>query len=266
MEPNVQQDQRIRLAFWIAGGIVAIGAVGPLFVGGGIHSRIVGVFIPFAIAAAALVINGLMYQQGRPLAVTLYFIAGLAIVYGILAMLAVPLRLAVVGTCPPAPAHCPLGFEQPLTSGENNGLGVATFCGVLAILTGFYGLLLFYRRLTIAARRQSSLWPAQPPVQSTAAASASAPAPAPPVEPPPAPPAPAAIADPAPVTRDEPAPLPAPPSPPAPPAPTPDTPPAPRPARRAAAKKASTPPASAATEEPKELPAPEEPKELPPPA
>jgi hypothetical protein len=251
VEPNVQQDQRIRLAFWIAGGIVAIGAVAPLFVGGGIHSRIAGVFIPFAIAAAALVINGFIFQQGRPLAVTLYFIAGLAIVYGILAMLAVPLRLAVVGTCPPAPAHCPLGFEQPITSGENNGLGVATFCGVLAILSGFYGLLLFYRRLTIAARRQPSLWPAQPPVQSTA----SAPAPAPPVEPPPAPPAPAAIAEPAPVTPDDP-----------PPAPTPDPPPAPRPARRAAAKRASTPPAPAADEEPKELPAPEEPKELPPPA
>lgn len=252
MESNVQQDQRIRLAFWIAGGVVAIGAVAPLVVGGGIHSRIAGVFIPFAIAAAALVINGFMYQQGRPLAVTLYFIAGLAIVYGILAMLAVPLRLAVVGTCPPAPTHCPIGFEQPMTSGENNGLGVATFCGVLAILTGFYGLLLFYRRLTIAARRQPSLWPAQPPVQSMAAA----PAPAPPVEPPPVAPAPAAISEPVPV----------PPAEPAPPPPAPDPAPSPKPARRAAAKRASTPPAPAPVEEPKELPAPDEPKELPPPA
>ena len=248
MEPNVQQDQRIRLAFWIAGGVVAIGAVAPLVVGGGIHGRVSGVFIPFAIAAAALVINGFMHQQGRPLAVTLYFIAGLAIVYGILAMLAVPLRLAVVGTCPPAPAHCALGFEPPLTSGENNALGVATFCGVLAILVGFYGLLLFYRRQAIAARRQPSLWPDQPPVQSTASAAA----PAPSVEPPPAPLAPAP-APPAPVAIAD-------------PAPTPDPPPARRPARRAASKKASTPPAPAAVDEPKELPAPEEPKELPPPA
>jgi len=249
VESNVQQDQRIRLAFWIAGGLVAIGAVAPLVVGGGIHSRIAGVFIPFAIAAAALVINGFMYQQGRPLAVTLYFIAGLAIVYGILALLAVPLRLAVVGTCPPAPTHCPLGFEQPMTSGENNGLGVATFCGVLAILTGFYGLLLFYRRLTIEARRQPSIWPAQPPVQSTAAA----PVPAPPVEPPRVAPSPAAMSEPAPVTPAEPAP----------PPPAPDPPPSPKPVRRA--KRASTPPAPATAEEPKELPAPEEPKELPPP-
>ena len=251
MESNVQQDQRIRLAFWIAAGLVAIGGVAPLIVGGGIHSRIAGVFIPFVIAAAALVINGVMYQQGRPLAVTLYFIAGLAIVYGILALLAVPLRLAVVGTCPPAPAHCPLGFEQPMTSGENNGLGVATFCGVLAILTGFYGLLLFYRRLTIAARRQPNLWPAQPPVQATTPA----PAQAAPVEPPLVAPTPAAISEPAPVTPADPAP----------PPPAPDPAPPPKPVRRAAPKRASTPPAPAAAQEPKELPAPEEPKELPPP-
>lgn len=186
MEQNVQQDQRVRLAFWVAGGIVAIGAVTPVVVGGGIHSRIAGVFIPFAIAAVALVINGFMYQQGRPLAVTLYFIAGLAIVYGILALLAVPLRLAVVGTCPPAPAHCPVGFEQQLSSGENNGLGVATFCGVLAIFAGFYGLLLFYRRQGLAARRLPSLWPAQPPASTPEPAPAttakSEPAPEEPVE------------------------------------------------------------------------------------
>src|SRR5260370_24457683 len=97
-----------------------------------------------------------------------------------LAWVAVPVRLGVVGPWPPAPTHCPLGFEQPMTSGENNRLGVATFCGVLAILTGFYGLLLFYRRLTIQARRQPSIWPAHPPVPPTAAP----PAPAPPAEPP----------------------------------------------------------------------------------
>ena len=178
MEQNVQHDQRVRLAFWVAGGIVAIGAVAPVVVGGGIHSRIAGVFIPFAIAAVALVINGFMYQQGRPIAVTLYFIAGLAIVYGILALLAVPLRLAVVGTCPPAPAHCPVGFEQQLSSGESNGLGVATFSGVLAIFAGFYGLLLFYRRQGLAARRLPSLWPAQPPTSSSATAPETQPAPA----------------------------------------------------------------------------------------
>jgi hypothetical protein len=244
MEPNVQQDQRVRLAFWVAGGLVAIGAVAPLIVGGGIHSRVAGVFIPFAIGAVALAANGFMYQQGRPLAVTLYFIAGLAIVYGILAMLAVPLRLAVVGTCPPAPVHCPVGFEQPLSSGENNGLGVATFCGVLGIFTGFYGLLLFYRSQGLATRRQRSVWPAQPPAQP---APQSTPAPTAPVEPAPAAPAkpvPAAVVEPEPEAAAA---------------------PRPKPARRAAAKRTSTPPTPPADEEPKELPAPDEPKELPPP-
>src|SRR2546428_12563701 len=113
METNVQQDQRVRLAFWVAGGLVAIGAVAPVVVGGGIHSRIAGVFIPFAIAAAALIINGFMYQQGRPLAVTLYFIAGLAIVYGILALLAGPPRPAVGGAGPPPPPHPPVWLPQP---------------------------------------------------------------------------------------------------------------------------------------------------------
>src|SRR5438445_10660635 len=119
MGTHVPQDQRVRLAFWVAGGLVAIGAVAPVVVGGGIHSRIAGVFIPFAIAAAALIINGFMYQQGPPLAGTLYFIAGLALVYGILALLAVPRRLAVARTCPAAPAHCPVGFAQPMTSRAN---------------------------------------------------------------------------------------------------------------------------------------------------
>src|SRR6266702_1514649 len=183
-------------AFWIAAALAAIGALAPLAFTVGAHSRIGGVAIPFGVAAVALAINAVIYHQGRTVAVALYFVAGLAIVSGVVGMLAVPLRLAVVGTCPPAPTHCPLGFEQPMTSGENNGLGVATFCGVLAILTGFYGLLLFYRRLTIAARRQPSLWPAQPPVQSTAADPAPAPAPAPPVEPPTVAPSPAATSEP----------------------------------------------------------------------
>ena len=61
-------------------------------------------------------------------------------------MLAVPLRLAVLGTCPPAPASCVSGLERPLTSGENNALGFAVGIGIVAILTGFFGLVTLYRR------------------------------------------------------------------------------------------------------------------------
>src|SRR6266851_3260694 len=171
-------------AFWIAAAIAAVGAVAPLSFSIGAHSRLQWVIVPFGIAAVVLGINAVMYHQGRSLAATLYFVAGLAIVYGILAMVAVPLRLAVVGTCPPAPARCPLGFEAPMTSAENSGLALASFCGVLAIFVGFYGLLMLYRRLGGGARpRRGLLWPAKPTAQ---------PAPAVEVAPPPAASAPAA--------------------------------------------------------------------------
>lgn len=226
--------------FWVAAALVAVGAVAPLAFSG-LHGRISYVAIPFAVAAVVLGADALMYHQGRPIAVALYFVAGLAIVYGILAMLAVPLRLAVVGTCPPAPAHCPFGFEQPLTSGENSGLGAATFLGILAIFIAFYGLLLLYRRRSVATRKQASAWPAAPP------AAASTPAPA--VTAPPEP-APVAVVEPAPAAPPDPAPEPA---------------PAPKPAARVPRKRAVRAP-KAPVEELKELPAPEELKELPPPA
>src|SRR5260370_23083147 len=152
-------------AFWVAAALAAIGAVAALWFSIGAHSRLQWVIVPCGIAAGVLGINAVMYHQGRSLAATLYFVAGLAIVYGILAMVAVPLRLAVVGTCPPAPARCPLGYEQPMTSAENSGLALASFCGVLAIFRGFYGLLMLYRRLRVRPF-QRSLWPAKPPAPS----------------------------------------------------------------------------------------------------
>lgn len=236
MEQNAEKDLRIMWFFWVAAALAAVGALAPL-ASGGIHGRISVVAIPFLVAAAALGANALFYHQGRPIAVALYFVAGLAIVYGILAMLAVPLRLAVIGTCLPAPARCPAGLERPLTAGENSGLAVATFLGILAIFVGFYGLLMLYRRASVAARKQLSSWAAAPPAASMT--------PDKPVEP-----APVAPPEPEPVAAAEPV-----------PAPTPS----PKP-RRAPRKKAAVAPAPTAEEELKELPAPEEPKELPPPA
>jgi hypothetical protein len=185
-------------------------------------------------------------------------------VYGILAMVAVPLRLAVVGTCPPAPASCPLGYEQPMTSAENSGLALASFCGVLAIFVGFYGLLMLYRRLGVRPL-QRSLWPAKPPAQPAPApqvapaAAAAAPVVAAPVEAAPAPvepvPVKAAPVEPVPVKEApvEAAPVEA--------TPAPAAPRAPRSRTRPRARVTPLP-----TDEPKELPAPEEPKELPAPA
>src|SRR5260370_34530501 len=164
MEQDVIKVQRAMWAFWIAAALAAIGAVARLSFSIGADSCLQWVIVPFGIAAVVLGINAVMYHQGRSLAATLYFVAGLAIVYGILAMGAVPLRLAVVGTCPPAPARGPLGYEQPLTSAANSGLALASFCGVLAIFVGFYGQLMLDRRLWVRPL-QRSLWPAKPPAQ-----------------------------------------------------------------------------------------------------
>src|SRR6266852_2098442 len=245
-------------AFWIAAALVAIGAVAPLSFSIGAHSRLQGVIVPFGIAAIALGINAVMYHQGRSLAATLYFIAGLSIVYGILAMVTVPLRLAVVGTCPPEPAKCPLGFELPMTSAENNGLALASFCGILAIFVGFYGLLMLYRRLGFRPQ-QRSLWPAKPPAQAAPPAPV-APAAATPVVAAPAVAAPA-VAAPAPVEQ---VPLQAAPVQAAPVEPTPA--PAPAPPRAPRSRTRPRAKARPLADEPKELPAPEEPKELPAPA
>src|SRR5258708_34345440 len=77
-----------------------------------------------------------------------------------LAMLTLPLRLAVIGTCPPLPAACAAGLERPLTTGESNALGLAVGLGIVAILTGFFGLVTLYRRETLA-RAPSSAPPAR---------------------------------------------------------------------------------------------------------
>ena len=258
MEQDVIKVQRAMWAFWVAAALAAIGAVAPLSFSIGAHSRLQWVIVPFGIAAVVLGINAVMYHQGRSLAAALYFFAGLAIVYGILAMVAVPLRLAVVGTCPPAPARCPLGYEQPLTSAENSGLALASFCGILAIFVGFYGLLMLYRRLGVRPR-QRSLWPAKPPAQAAPPAPV-APAAATPVVAAPAVAAPA-VAAPAPV---EPVPLQAGPVQAAPVEPTPA--PAPAPPRAPRSRTRPRAKARPLADEPKELPAPEEPKELPAPA
>lgn len=131
-------------SFWIAGGLAVLGGIVPLLAGG-TSSRIGGVILPFAIAALALGACASLYRQGRPITAALYFIAGLAIVYGILSMIAVPLRLAVIGTCPPAPAQCVLGYERPMTGAETTGLQFAVSMGVVSVITGFFGLVTWFR-------------------------------------------------------------------------------------------------------------------------
>jgi hypothetical protein len=119
--------------------------VTPFVLGGG-SNRISGVVLPFAVAAIAFGACAVLYRQGRPVTTALYFVASLAIVYGILALVAVPLRLAVIGTCPPGQVGCALGLERPLTEAEDTALAFAIGMGIVAILTGFFALVMLYRR------------------------------------------------------------------------------------------------------------------------
>lgn len=112
----------------------------------GITSRISGAIIPFWVAAVVFVVCARYRGRSRPLAIGLYFIAGLAIVYGMLQLVSLPLRLTLVGTCPPSPAHCLPGLERPATEGEQTGLGFGVGIGVVAIFVGYFGLFNLLRR------------------------------------------------------------------------------------------------------------------------
>ncbi len=199
MDLASRHEQRVVWALWIACGLAAVGGLAPLVLGGG-SNRINGALIPFAVAAIGLGACALLYQQGRAVTSGLYFVASLAIVYGILAMLAVPLRVAVLGTCPPAAASCAAGFERPMTGGETTAMGFAVGMGIVAILTGFFGLVTLYRRQTVVL-------PLTPPVRRIAPVGTRTPAeegPASPAAPPTAPEPEAQIASEVPTPQPEP--------------------------------------------------------------
>lgn len=156
-----EKDQRVAWAFWAACVLAAIGAITPFLFGEGFGGRLSGVLFPFAIAAAAMAAIALFHYYGRLFTILLYFVGGIAIVYGVLGMLAVKLTLLVAGSCDPAPAYCPAGFQRPLTSAESTSISVVVIFGALAILAGFFGLMLMYRRRPLP--RPAQVWPASAP-------------------------------------------------------------------------------------------------------
>src|ERR1700682_635002 len=180
--PNsTAQERRVMWAFWIACGLAVVGGVAPFLLGGGAN-RISGVALPFAVAAVALGACAIFYLQGKPVATGLYFVASLAIVYGILYMVAVPLRLAVVGTCPPDPASCLVGYERPLTGGESTSLGFSAGMGIVSVLTGFFGLTMLYHLLPVSPpetppTRRVAPVPKNSTIEATTQQEAAAPAP-----------------------------------------------------------------------------------------
>jgi hypothetical protein len=209
---ELESNPVVERAFWVAAALAALGGVGPLLVAIGHPNRIAAVFFPFAAATIAMAAVALFYRRGRSLAALVYFLGGLAITYGLLLALAVPMRLAVTGTCPPAPQACGSGFELQLTTLETTGLTIAVAFGIMSVLAGFLGLSVLFRKQRAPASRPQ-VWPARPPESST---------------PPPAPvPAPEAKAAPEPAPEPEPAlaaePEPEPPPPPPPAEPAPET-------------------------------------------
>jgi len=151
-----RSERQFVWVLWAAAALVAVGGLMP-FVFGGTSSRLDAVIVPFWVGAAALGACALFHSQGRSITAILYFVAGLAIVYGLLSMFSLPVRLAVLGTCPASPAPCPTGLPRPLTDGENTGIGAAAAFGLVAIFLGFYGLVTLYRRPVIE--------PSAPPVR-----------------------------------------------------------------------------------------------------
>ena len=161
-DPNAGLERRGLWAFWAATVLAVAGAIAPFLLGGG-STRIAGSLIPFGVAALAFGACSLVYHRGRVLATTLYFVASLAIVYGILSALALPMRIAVLGTCPSDSGPCPLGLERPVTSAESTAIGFLIGIGLVAILTAFFGLRTLYHR-----HRKQVIPPAAPPLRSIA--------------------------------------------------------------------------------------------------
>jgi hypothetical protein len=157
MDSTLERDARVLWSFWLACGLAVTGGLAPLVLASGGPDRLATVIVPYLVAAGASAANALMYQRGKSLATVLYFLAGVAIVYGMLMMFAVPLRLAVTGTCPDPPAACPPGLERGFSSGEVTGFTLAVLMGVFSILSGFLGLMLLYRR--------KPKWQATPPME-----------------------------------------------------------------------------------------------------
>ena len=135
-------------SFWLAAAIALVGGLAPL-VFGGTSSRVSGVILPFALGAAAFSACALLHNQSRFIVAIVYFIAGLAIVYGLMSMFALPVRLAALGSCPVAPDPCTSGLPRALSDAENNGIGSAAAFGIAALFVGFFGLVTLYRRTTL---------------------------------------------------------------------------------------------------------------------
>jgi hypothetical protein len=87
----------------------------------------------------------LTYPRGKSWATGLYILAWIAVVYGILRMIAVPLQQAVIGACPVSADVCAPGLSRPFGTGETVAIAVGIITGALALQVGLFGLRAIYR-------------------------------------------------------------------------------------------------------------------------
>jgi hypothetical protein len=142
---TAELEKRSPWSLWAAAAIAFLGGIMP-FVFGGSSSRVVGVIVPLTIGAIGLAATAALHNQGRATVAIIYFLAGLAIIYGLMSMFSLPLRLAALGSCPVAPEPCTSGLPRVLSDGENNGIGAAAAFGIVSLFVGFFGLVTIYRR------------------------------------------------------------------------------------------------------------------------
>ncbi len=145
MNLRITAAQAMVWTLWAACALALLGAVIALALPPRDENRIAPMALPFAVGAAALAANALTQRRNPWLTGLLYALAGLAITYGIMLGLAVPLSMTVEGACQPAPAPCPLGYARPLTNGESLGLELAAIGGALALALSFVAVELHYR-------------------------------------------------------------------------------------------------------------------------
>ena len=170
------QERQLIWAFWLAAALATIAGVLPVVIGG-TSSRLAGVIVPFGIAAVALGACAILHSAGGAVTSALYFVAGLALVFGILSMFALPLQQAVLGTCPAPPQPCASGLQRPLTIAENTSLGFGSGFAIGSIFVGFFGLFVVYRRRVLppTAPPARKIPPLAPPAAAPASPRSSAP-------------------------------------------------------------------------------------------
>ena len=194
MNQAAASEQRLVWSLWAAAALAVIGGLMP-FVFGGTSSRVDNALVPFLVGAVAIAACALVHAQSRTFAAILFFVGGLAIMFGLLTMFSLPVRLAVLGTCPALPAPCTTGLPRPLTDGENTGMGAAAGFGLTAVFLGFYGLVTLFRRPMVEPAAPPMRTVRQAPTPAPAAPAQAAPEPAP-AEPARAEPEPAAVREP----------------------------------------------------------------------